>query len=44
MQYDRMIQEQIEKGIVEDAPIAEANSARLHYLPHHAIRTQQACV
>ena len=35
--YDRIIQEQIEKGIVEDAPIAEAKSARLHYLPHHAI-------
>ena len=35
--YDRIIQKQIEKGIVEDATIAEANSARLHYLPHHAI-------
>ena len=35
--YDRIIQEQIEKGIVEDAPVMEANSARLHYLPHHAI-------
>ena len=35
--YDCIIQEQIEKGIVEDDPIAEANSARLHYLPHHAI-------
>jgi hypothetical protein len=28
--YDRVIQEQIEKGVVEDAPIAQANSARLH--------------
>ena len=35
--YDRIIQEQIEKGMVEDAPIAEANSSCLHYLPHHAI-------
>ena len=35
--YDRIIQEQIEKGIVEDAPAMETNSTRLHYLPHHVI-------
>ena len=35
--YDCIIQEQIEKGIVEDAPAIEANSTQLHYLPHHAI-------
>ena len=35
--YDHIIQEQIEKGVVEDAPALEANSTRLHYLPHHAI-------
>ena len=27
----------MEKGIVEDAPVMEPNSTRLHYLPHHAI-------
>ena len=35
--YDCIIQEQIEKGIVEDAPAIEADSAHLHYLPHHAV-------
>ena len=35
--YDCIIREQIEKDIVEDAPVIEADSARLHYLPHHAI-------
>ena len=35
--YDCIIQEQIEKGVVEDAPAVEADSARLHYLPHHAV-------
>ena len=35
--YDCIIQEQIEKSIVEDNPATEGNSAHLHYLPHHAI-------
>ena len=35
--YDRIIQEQIDKGIVEDAPAAGDNSTCLHYLPHHAV-------
>ena len=32
-----MICEWIKKGIVEDAPVMEANSPCLHYLPHYAI-------
>lgn len=36
-EYDHIIQDQIEKGIVEDAPAIEASSAHPHYLPHHAI-------
>ena len=35
--YDRIIQEQIEKGVVEDAPVFEANLTRLHYLPQSAV-------
>ena len=35
--YDRIIQEQIEKGIVEDVPTHEADSSPMHYLPHHAV-------
>ena len=35
--YDHVIQEQIEKGIVEDAPIVRDTSNLLHYLPHHAV-------
>lgn len=35
--YNRIIQEQIEKGIVEDTPVVEPDSTRLHYLPHHAV-------
>ena len=35
--YDCIIREQIEKGIVEDAPTMGDNSACLHYLPHHAV-------
>lgn len=35
--YDHIIQEQIERGIVEDAPATETDSSRLHYLPHHVI-------
>ena len=35
--YDAIIQEQIEKGIVEDVPATVTGSAHLHYLPHHAV-------
>ena len=35
--YDTIIREQIEKGIVEDAPPKTTDSAHLHYLPHHAV-------
>ena len=35
--YNRIIQEQIERGIVEDASVVDANVGHLHYLPHHAI-------
>ena len=30
--YNRISQEQIEKGIAEDAPNVEGNSTRMHYL------------
>ena len=36
-EYDCIIQDQIERGIVEDVPVSEARSAHTHYLPHHAI-------
>ena len=35
--YNRVIQEQIEKGIVEDASNVEGNSSGIHYLPHHTV-------
>ena len=35
--YNKVIREQIEGGIVEDAPMSVSNPARLHYLPHHAV-------
>ena len=35
--YDHIIQDQIEKGIVKDVPTHEADSSPLHYLPHHAV-------
>ena len=34
--YDHIIQEQIQKGVVEDAPTTD-DLAQLHYLPHHVI-------
>ena len=36
-EYDRIIQDQLKKGIVE--PVSEKSPAtnRLHYLPHHAV-------
>ena len=37
LDYDHIIKEQIEKGIVEDAPTVGGDPTRLHYLPHHAI-------
>ena len=33
--YDHIIQEQIEKGIVEDARMT--STSHIHYLPHHAV-------
>ena len=37
-EYDRVIQEQIKKGIVEDIPVSVMDSSNcVHYLPHHGI-------
>lgn len=35
--YDSIIQEQIQKGILEDTPTVGNEGSRLHYLPHHAV-------
>ena len=35
--YNRVMQEQIEGGIVEDAPLTVSDLTRVHYLPHHAV-------
>jgi len=46
-EYNRIIQEQLVKGIVEEVPELSSTSnqsaARVHYLPHHAVirREQQ---
>ncbi len=36
-EYDRIINEQLEKGIVEIVPDSEPQPAQSHYLPHHAV-------
>ena len=35
--YNLIIQEQIQRGIVEEIPKIGGNPVRLHYLPHHAV-------
>ena len=47
--YDHVIWEQIEKGIVEDVPTVSEGSNLVHYLPHHAVihsnkNTTRLCV
>ena len=36
-EYDNIIRDQIDKGIVEPVTDSEPMSSRLHYLPHHAV-------
>ena len=35
--YNDIIQQQVEKGIVEDVPTTKDASTHIHYLPHHAV-------
>ena len=39
--YNAIIQEQIEKGIVKDPPPTDTMPAHLHYLPHHPVVRQE---
>ena len=36
-EYDSIIQDQLEKGIVEAVPPADNTSSHTHYLPRHAV-------
>ena len=38
VEYDKVIKDQLEKGVVEIAPAQESlNHDEVHYLPHHAV-------
>ena len=39
-EYDRIIQEQLKRGIIEAVPSSEAPPKTTHYLPHHAVIRQ----
>ena len=36
-EYNRMIQEQLAKGIIETVSPGEKTTSRVHYLPHHGV-------
>lgn len=36
-EYDRVIKDQLMKGIVEPVPVETPSPNQLHYLPHHAV-------
>ena len=36
-EYDRTIQEQLAKGIIEPVSVDENSAIRVHYLPHHGV-------
>ena len=36
-EYDSIIQDQLEKGIIEAVPADEVLPRAIHYLPHHAV-------
>ena len=36
-EYDHIIRDQLEKGIIEPAPLNENAQGAIHYLPHHAV-------
>lgn len=36
-EYNRTIEDQLEKGIIEVVPEEESQPTRVHYLPHHAV-------
>ena len=39
-EYDHVIQDQLEKGIVEAVPADESVPRTTHYLPHHAVNVE----
>ena len=44
-QYDAVIRDQLERGIVEIVDDAESHTNLIHYLPHHpVVREDKACV